>query len=195
MVTRRTRPSGYSRFTSWNAKAVALSGAAPREAAAAGLREIRSELRRRFKLSAEELEPITRLITELEDTTPRNAATPNAIRLIVENDRDKSGGSIALLAAQIRATTERAHQDALKRQLLEEEERFGAREERLAMVENHLTEGAAHIATLRRIIAEKKAAGENCAHTELSLENCLGLQQLFEDFRSSIDETRQRGEL
>jgi hypothetical protein len=64
-----------------NAGTLVLS-AEPRETAAAGLREIRSELRREFRLSAEE--PITRLIVEFEDTSPKNAATPNVIRLTIE---------------------------------------------------------------------------------------------------------------
>jgi hypothetical protein len=177
-----------------NARTVVLSGAVPRETAADGLREIRSELRREFMLSAEELEPITWLIAELEDTSSKHAAAPNVTRLTIENDRDKSDQNIALLAAQIRTATETRRQSALKRRLVEEE-RFGGREERLTMVENHLTEGATHVATLRRIIAEKKAAGEDCADTERSLEACLGLQQLFEDFRSTISENTQRGDL
>jgi hypothetical protein len=79
-----------------NAEVVALSGAVTLETAAVGLREVRCELRRAFRLSSEELEPITQLIAQLEDSSRRNASTPKVVRLVPEKDRSNSDQSIAL---------------------------------------------------------------------------------------------------
>jgi hypothetical protein len=79
-----------------NAEVVALSGAVILETAAVGLREVRCELRRAFRLSSEELEPITQLIAQLEDSSRRNDSTPKVVRLVPEKDRSNSDQSIAL---------------------------------------------------------------------------------------------------
>ena len=72
-------------------------------------------------------------------------------------DRWASDGNICLFADQLRWERNPARQETLRRLLIEEEDRFGATQDRLRMVERKLEDGAELIVRQRRRIAEIKA--------------------------------------
>lgn len=109
-----------------------------------------------------------------------------------EVDRPGRHGNILCFADQLRWETDPARQDTLKRLLIEEENRFGATEEHLGIVELKLADGAERIARQRRLIAELKCGGGDAASAERLLRTFEMIQELFERFRDQIHRARDR---
>jgi hypothetical protein len=109
-----------------------------------------------------------------------------------EVDRPGRHGNILCFADQLRWETDPARQDTLKRLLIEEENRFGATEEHLRIVELKLADGAERIARQRRLIAELKCGGGDAASAERLLRTFEMIQELFERFRDQIHRARDR---
>jgi hypothetical protein len=108
-----------------------------------------------------------------------------------EVDRPVCHGNILCFADQLRWETDPARQDTLKRLLIEEENRFGAADERLRIAELKLAEGAERIARQRRLIAELKSGGGDAAVAERLLRTFEVIQELFERFRDQNYRARE----
>src|SRR5579871_4404113 len=103
-----------------------------------------------------------------------------------------SDSNINRFVDQLRAERHPARQDMLRRLLVEEEDRFAATEERLALVERHISEGAARIARQIEIVAKCKRDGAESATAEGVLQTSRMIQALFEKFRAVVCEARER---
>ena len=108
-----------------------------------------------------------------------------------ETDRPVSG-NVSLFVDMLRWESRPAHQDGLKRLLIQEEDRFGAREERWALIERILQDGAEHIVRQTRLIAKMKGDGADTASAERLLETFQMIQFLFEKFRVDTCEAQER---
>jgi hypothetical protein len=97
-------------------------------------------------------------------------------------DRWASDGNICLFADQLRWETNPARQEAVRRLLIEEEDRFGATQDRLRIVERKLEDGMESIVRQRRRIAEMKSRGADTSSAERMLRNFELTQDLFERF-------------
>ena len=109
-----------------------------------------------------------------------------------EIERWESDGNISCFADQLRYETNPARQEVLKRLLIEEENRFGANEDRLRMVERNLTRGAECIVRQKRLIAERKSDGGDIDSAERMLRTFEMIQDLFEKFRAHIYDGTER---
>ena len=107
-------------------------------------------------------------------------------------DRFANEGNISLFADQLRYETNSARQEKLKRLLIEEENRFGATEDRLRMVQRKITDSAELIVRQRRLIAEMKRGNGDTGSAERTLRTFEMIQGLFERFRDSIHDGRER---
>src|SRR5271166_821105 len=107
-------------------------------------------------------------------------------------DRFASDGNISCFADQLRYETIPARQEMLKRLLIEEENLFGATQDRLRMVERKIADGADVIARQRRLIAEIKANGGDPGRAERVLRTIETIQNLFEGFRALIHDEKER---
>jgi hypothetical protein len=103
-----------------------------------------------------------------------------------ERDRFASDGNIACFADQLRWETNPVRRERLKRLLIEEENRFGAMESRLAMVERNLRDGAEILVRQKRLIAEVRGKGGDTGRLESTLQTMEMIQDLFERFGASI---------
>jgi len=103
-----------------------------------------------------------------------------------EIDRFISDGNILLFVDQLRWETNPAHQEALKRLLIAEVDRFSAREERLQLVERILKDRAELIARQARLIAEMINNGADTGSAERRLRTFQTIQFLFEKFRADF---------
>jgi hypothetical protein len=108
-----------------------------------------------------------------------------------EVDRPVRHGNILCFADQLRWETDPARQDTLKRLLIEEENRFGAADEHLRIVELRLADGAERIARQRRLIAELKNGAGDAASAERLLRTFEMIQDLFERFRDQVYHARK----
>jgi hypothetical protein len=111
-----------------------------------------------------------------------------------ERDRFASDGNISCFADQLRWETNPVRRERLKRLLIEEENRFGAIESRLAIVERNLREGADILVRQKRLIAEVGAKGGDTGSLESTLRTMEMIQDLFERFGAHIA-TRERGRI
>ena len=102
-----------------------------------------------------------------------------------------SDENIARFVDQLRIEANPNREEMLKRLLVEEENRFGATEERLGMVERQLSDGAAHIIRQTCIVAKLKCNGGDSAIAERALRASEMIQALFENFRAVICESRE----
>jgi hypothetical protein len=107
-------------------------------------------------------------------------------------DRLACDGNILCFSDQLRWETDSARRETLKRLLIEEENRYGATEERLRIAERKLTNGAERIARQRRLIAEMKSENGDTASAERTLRTFGMIQDLFERFRDQIYDARKR---
>jgi hypothetical protein len=106
-----------------------------------------------------------------------------------------SGANITRFVDQLRSETRPARQEMLRRLLIEEENRFGATEESLAIVERHISDGAASITRQTEIIAKRRREGVECAVAESALRTSQMIQALFENLRDRVCEARERSQL
>jgi hypothetical protein len=106
-----------------------------------------------------------------------------------------SGSNISRFVDQLRIETNHARRQMLRRLLIEEENRFGVMEERLAMIERHISDGAACIARQTEIVARLKRDGDECATAEGALETSKMIQALFEGFRATHCKLSERVQL
>jgi hypothetical protein len=107
-------------------------------------------------------------------------------------DRFVSDGNIARFVDHLRCEIIPARQETLKRLLIEEENRFGAREERLEMVERNLAESSARIDRQTRLVAELKGNGGDAVHAERTLRTFEMIRGLFERYHAHLREARER---
>jgi hypothetical protein len=107
-------------------------------------------------------------------------------------ERCCSEGNISLFADQLRWEAAPDRREVLKRLLIQEEDRLGATQERLRMVERKLEEGAELIARQRRLIAQAKGRGADARAAERALETCEMIQDLFEKFRAVLRDGIER---
>jgi hypothetical protein len=70
--------------------------------------------------------------------------------------------------------------------LLEEEDKFGRRAERLSDVQRHLAEGSRRIALQKALIENLKANGQEVRLAERTLSNLVEIQRIFEQYRHVI---------
>lgn len=112
-----------------------------------------------------------------------------------EIDRWESDGNISCFADQLRYETNPARQEALKRLLIEEEDRFGANEDRLRMVERKVIDGAEFIVKQKRLIAKMKSNGGDTGSADCLLRTFETIQELFERFRAHMHDERERQRL
>ena len=103
-----------------------------------------------------------------------------------EMDRFIGNENIMRFVGQLRAETDPRRQKTLKRLLIEEVSHFGATEERLRMIERHLTEGALHIVKQTNIVAAMKSRGHDSGKAENNLQASVVIQDLFQNFRSDV---------
>jgi hypothetical protein len=87
-----------------------------------------------------------------------------------EVDRFTSDSNISAFADQLRWETVPTRREGIKRLLIKEETRFGAVEERLALVERRLSAGAELIDKQRRLIREIKTNGGDAYNSERTLQ-------------------------
>jgi hypothetical protein len=99
-----------------------------------------------------------------------------------EFDRTVCDGNILCFADQLRWERDPARREALKRLLIAEEDRFGATEDRLRMVERKLVDGADLIVRQRRLIADMKSGGTDTSSAERTLRTFEMIQDLFKRF-------------
>jgi hypothetical protein len=100
-----------------------------------------------------------------------------------EIDRPGCDGNLLCFSDQLRWERDPARQEALKRLLIAEEDRFGAfgaTEDRLRMVERKLMDGAELIVRQRRLIADMKSRGTDTSSAERTLRTFELIQDLFE---------------
>ena len=109
-----------------------------------------------------------------------------------EGDRFASDGNISCFADQLRWETNPVRRERLKRLLIEEENRFGAMESRLAMVERNLRDGAELVVRQKRLIAEARGKGDDTGSLESTLRTMEMIQDLFERFGAHIAARERR---
>jgi hypothetical protein len=107
-------------------------------------------------------------------------------------DRFGSDGNISCFADQLRWETAPHRREVLKRLLIQEEDRLGATDERLRMVERKLEEGAELIARQRRLIARLQSSGGDARTAERALDTYEMIQDLFENFRAVLHDAKER---
>ena len=109
-----------------------------------------------------------------------------------EFDRTVCDGNILCFADQLRWERDPARREALKRLLIAEEDRFGATEDRLRMVERKLVDGADLIVRQRRLIADMKSGGTDTSSAERTLRTFEMIQDLFKKFGAHFREAGGR---
>lgn len=95
-------------------------------------------------------------------------------------------GNISRFVDMLRAESDPVRQDMLRRLLIEEENRFGTAVERLTMAERYLRDGETHISRLARSVHEAKNNGHDYSRAQRTLELSLAIQELFQEFRSTL---------
>jgi len=105
-----------------------------------------------------------------------------------QGDRFASDGNISCFANQLRWETNPVRRERLKRLLIEEENRFGAMESRLAIVERNLRDGAEIVGRQKRLIAEVRGQGGDTGSLESTLRIMEMIQDLFESFGAALRE-------
>jgi len=98
---------------------------------------------------------------------------------VADVDRVPCDGNIGLFVDGLHWERDPARRERLKRLLIEEEDRFVAREERLGMVERHIERGEAIIARQADLIARLKNNGADVSDAESALRKFEAIQNLF----------------
>jgi hypothetical protein len=109
-----------------------------------------------------------------------------------EIDRFVGDSNIANFVDRLATERDSAKRETLKRLLLEEENRFGATDERLSMAERHLTNGQALIVRQVNLIAKLDGNGRDTGEARRTLQNFEIVQSLFLHFRAQIYEEVER---
>ncbi len=91
--------------------------------------------------------------------------------------------------------TDPARREALHGLLVEEEDRFGARRERLPQLEGFIARGEERIGRQREFVASLAASGLDTGSAEVVLANLLRPQSLFRDYRGQLLEGLARTRL
>jgi hypothetical protein len=109
-----------------------------------------------------------------------------------EVDRFVCDGNISRFSDQLRYETNPARQETLKRLLIEEENRCGAIDDRLHIVQRNLTEGAELVLGQKRLIAEIASGNGETGSAVRTLRTLEMIQDLFERFRDRIYAEREQ---
>jgi len=71
---------------------------------------------------------------------------------------------------------------SLKKLLVEEEDKFGRRAERLSNLQRYIVEGNRRIASQKSLIRRLSASGHDIRMAEITLSNLMEIQGLFEQY-------------
>lgn len=99
-----------------------------------------------------------------------------------------SDQNIARFVEALNHETDAKRQGALRGLLIEEENRFGSRVERLELVERHLRGGAMRIEQQKITIERLAAKGADLTEAERLLRNFVVIQEMFLSFRATLVE-------
>ena len=94
--------------------------------------------------------------------------------------------NVARFVDRLQLEPDPAKRASLQRLLLEEEDKFGRRAERLSDVQHHLAEGSRRIALQKALIENLKANGQEVRLAERTLSNLAEIQRIFEQYRLVI---------
>ena len=94
--------------------------------------------------------------------------------------------NVARFMDRLQLELDPAKRASLQRLLLEEEDKFGRRAERLSDVQRHLAEGSRRIALQKALIETLKANGQEVRLAERTLSNLVEIQRIFEQYRHVI---------
>ena len=94
--------------------------------------------------------------------------------------------NVARFVDRLQLELDPAKRASLQRLLLEEEDKFGRRAERLSDVQRHLAEGSRRIALQKALIENLKANGQEVRLAERTLSNLVEIQRIFEQYRHVI---------
>jgi len=94
--------------------------------------------------------------------------------------------NVARFVDRLQLELDPAKRASLQRLLLEEEDKFGRRAERLSDVQRHLAEGSRRIALQKALIETLKANGQEVRLAERTLSNLVEIQRIFEQYRHVI---------
>jgi hypothetical protein len=103
-----------------------------------------------------------------------------------QTERFVTDANISRFVAMLRNEADPGRQKMLRRLLIEEANRFGTMAERLTMAERYSRDGESHISKLAAIVHEMKGNGLDCTRTERTLQLSMMIQELFEEFRSTL---------
>jgi hypothetical protein len=84
---------------------------------------------------------------------------------------------------------------SLQRLLLEEEDNFGDRAERLHNAQRHIAEGYSRIERQKALLAKLKADRKDVRLAERTLSNLLEIQRILEQYRQSVLHALDRSSL
>jgi hypothetical protein len=94
-------------------------------------------------------------------------------------------GNISLFADQLRWETSQVRREALKRLLINEENRLGKHEKHSELAKRILREGTELISRQTRLIAKMKAVGADTGLAERALGSFQSYQSLIEEIHNS----------
>ena len=94
--------------------------------------------------------------------------------------------NVARFVDRLQLELDPAKRASLQSLLLEEEDKFGRRAERLSDVQRHLAEGSRRIALQKALIETLKANGQEVRLAERTLSNLVEIQRIFEQYRHVI---------
>ena len=101
-------------------------------------------------------------------------------------------GNISRFVDKLRAETDPFRRQTLKSLLIAEENRFGMAEDRLQIVERHLTDGQALIPKQSRLVIETRNNGGDVGPAERLLRIFESIQDLLHSFHAVVHEETER---
>jgi hypothetical protein len=103
-----------------------------------------------------------------------------------ETARFVSDLNVARFVARLRSEDDPATRTSLRRLLIEEEDKFGRKAERLSNLHRHIAEGRRRIEIQKALITKLKTVGKDARLAESTLSNLLETQRIFEHHRQVI---------
>jgi hypothetical protein len=94
--------------------------------------------------------------------------------------------NVARFVDRLQLESDPAKRTSLRRLLIEEEDRFGSRAERLSDVQRHLAEGSRRIALQKALIENLIAKGQDVRLAERTLSNLFEIQRILEQYRQVV---------
>jgi hypothetical protein len=100
--------------------------------------------------------------------------------------------NVARFLERLRSERDPTIRASLQRLLLEEEDKFGHRAERLSNVQHHICDAGRRIALQKALVAKLKANGKEVRLAESTLSNLVEIQTIFERYRQVVLDTINR---